>query len=108
LPICGGFEQALLSIAVLISRKPNTHRRCLEEVFIVFNFHSSREKGSNTVSFRQEERSRNNEMESTTPKAKVKRPSKGQRKHNRLVKQEARKNSIPGTVVKKGKRPAAK
>ncbi|MBK6794491.1 MAG: hypothetical protein IPG80_18560 [Anaerolineales bacterium] len=27
---------------------------------------------------------------------KPKRPSKGQRKHNRKVKQEARKNSIPG------------
>ena len=47
-------------------------------------------------------------MESTTPKAKVKRPSKGQRKHNRLVKQEARKNNIPGAIVKKVKRPAAK
>ena len=39
-------------------------------------------------------------------KAKTKRPSKGQRKHNRLVKQEARKNSILGNEVKKGKRPA--
>lgn len=47
-------------------------------------------------------------MESTTPKAKVKRPSKGQRKHNRLVKQEARKNNIPGAIIKKVKRPAAK
>ena len=44
----------------------------------------------------------------TVTKTKAKRPSKGMAKHNRLVKQEARKNSIPGTVVKKGKRPAAK
>ncbi|MBE0680517.1 MAG: hypothetical protein IH589_01275 [Anaerolineales bacterium] len=36
---------------------------------------------------------------------KRKRPSKGVAKHNRRVKQEARKNSIPGTIVKKGKRP---
>jgi len=51
-------------------------------------------------------------LESTTPvKTKPKRPSKGMAKHNRLVKQEARKNSIPGTeVVKKKKRvvPASK
>gem|GEM_PF-1328915 len=47
-------------------------------------------------------------MESTTVKTKVKRPSKGVAKHNRLVKQEARRNSVPGTVIKKGKRPAAK
>ncbi|MBK6793628.1 MAG: hypothetical protein IPG80_14100 [Anaerolineales bacterium] len=39
-------------------------------------------------------------------KEKTKRPSKGQRKHNRKVKQEARKNSIPGTEVTKRKRPA--
>ncbi len=44
----------------------------------------------------------------TATKVKAKRPSKGMAKHNRLVKQEARKNSVPGTVVKKGKRPAAK
>jgi hypothetical protein len=34
-------------------------------------------------------------------KTKPKRPSKGQRKHNRLVKQEARKASIPGNDTKK-------
>lgn len=47
-------------------------------------------------------------MSTTTAKTKVKtkRPSKGMRKHIRLVKQEARKNSIPSTETKKGKRPA--
>lgn len=40
------------------------------------------------------------------PKPKRKRPSKGQRKHNRLVKQEARKTSIPGNETKTRKRPA--
>lgn len=44
----------------------------------------------------------------TPTKTKAKRPSKGMAKHNRLVKQEARKNSVPGTVVKKGKRPVVK
>jgi len=39
-------------------------------------------------------------------KTKAKRPSKGVATHNRRVKQEARKNSIPGTEVKKSKRPA--
>jgi hypothetical protein len=41
-------------------------------------------------------------------KTKPKRPSKGQRKHNRLVKQEARKASIPGQDLNKNKnrRPA--
>lgn len=44
-------------------------------------------------------------METTAVKTKAKRPSKGVAKHNRLVKQEARRNSIPGTeVVKKKKR----
>ena len=51
-------------------------------------------------------------METTeVKKTRVKRPSKGVAKHNRLVKQEARRTSIPGTeVVKKKKRiaPAAK
>ena len=50
-------------------------------------------------------------MESTTVKTKAKRPSKGMARHNRLVKQEARRTSIPGSeVVKKKKRlaPAAK
>ena len=37
---------------------------------------------------------------------KNKRPSKGMRKHNRKVKQEARRVSVPGTEVKKNKRPA--
>lgn len=47
-------------------------------------------------------------MNSTPAKtqAKTKRPSKGMRKHNRKVKQEARKVSVPGTEVKKNKRPA--
>ena len=39
----------------------------------------------------------------TTVKTKAKRPSKGVAKHNRRVKQEARKNSIPGVEVKKRK-----
>ena len=50
-------------------------------------------------------------METTTVKTKPKRPSKGVAKHNRLVKQEARRTSIPGSeVVKKKKRvaPASK
>jgi hypothetical protein len=42
-------------------------------------------------------------METKAGKIKAKRPSKGVAKHNRLVKQEARKNSIPGTEVKKRK-----
>jgi len=46
-------------------------------------------------------------MNATPTKTKAKRPSKGMAKHNRRVKQEARKNSVPGTAVKKGKRPAA-
>ncbi|MDP1544749.1 MAG: hypothetical protein Q8L87_01915 [Anaerolineales bacterium] len=45
-------------------------------------------------------------MNTTPVKTKAKRPSKGMAKHNRRVKQEARKNSIPGTEVKKKKRPA--
>ena len=46
----------------------------------------------------------------TATKVKAKRPSKGQAKHNRLVKQEARKNSVPGVEVTKKKRviPASK
>jgi len=39
-------------------------------------------------------------------KVKTKRPSKGVRKHNRKVKQEARRVSVPGAEVKKNKRPA--
>jgi hypothetical protein len=39
-------------------------------------------------------------------KPKIKRPSKGMRKHNRKVKQEARKSAIPATNVKSRKRPA--
>jgi siroheme synthase (precorrin-2 oxidase/ferrochelatase) len=42
-------------------------------------------------------------MNATTGKTKIKRPSKGQRKHNRLVKQEARKASIPVNVANKPK-----
>ena len=45
-------------------------------------------------------------MNATTGKAKRKRPSKGQRKHNRLVKQEARKASVPVNDANKMKRPA--
>jgi hypothetical protein len=44
-------------------------------------------------------------------KVKAKRPSKGMAKHNRLVKQEARRTSVPGSVVVKKKKvavPAAK
>ncbi len=45
-------------------------------------------------------------MNTPISKTKPKRPSKGQRKHNRLVKQEARKASIPGNDSKdKRKRP---
>jgi hypothetical protein len=45
-------------------------------------------------------------METTVvkTKTKAKRPSKGVAKHNRLVKQEARRNSIPGSVVIKKKK----
>jgi hypothetical protein len=45
-------------------------------------------------------------METTTVKVKAKRPSKGVRRHNRRVKQEARRVSIPGMDEKKKKRPA--
>ncbi len=38
-----------------------------------------------------------------TTQVKAKRPSKGLAKHNRRVKQEARKNSVPGVEVKKRK-----
>lgn len=45
------------------------------------------------------------QLDTTAPKTKAKRPSKGVAKHNRLVKQEARRTSIPGTeIVKKKKR----
>jgi hypothetical protein len=43
-------------------------------------------------------------MSTTTEKLKTKRPSKSMRKHIRLVKQETRRNSVPGTVDKKAKR----
>ncbi len=42
-------------------------------------------------------------MSTTTVKTKTKRPSKGMRKHIRLVKQEARKNSHPGYRSEKRK-----
>ena len=45
-------------------------------------------------------------MNVATDKPKRKRPSKGQRKHNRLVKQEARKASVPGNDTNTRKRPA--
>ncbi|MEK6751620.1 MAG: hypothetical protein AABZ00_05080 [Chloroflexota bacterium] len=47
-------------------------------------------------------------MNATPTKVKAKRPSKGMAKHIRQVKQEARRNSVPGTIVKKSKRPATK
>ena len=40
-------------------------------------------------------------MDTMPDKKKRKRPSKGMRKHNRRVKQEARKASIPGAGLKK-------
>jgi len=40
-------------------------------------------------------------MDTKEEKKKPKRPSKGQRKHKRLVKQEARKVSVPDTTQKK-------
>jgi hypothetical protein len=43
-------------------------------------------------------------LDTTAVKTKAKRPSKGMAKHNRLVKQEARRTSIPGTEIKKKKR----
>jgi hypothetical protein len=43
-------------------------------------------------------------LDTTAVKTKAKRPSKGMAKHNRLVKQEARRTSIPGTDIKKKKR----
>ncbi|MBI2332081.1 MAG: hypothetical protein HYU84_07985 [Chloroflexi bacterium] len=47
-------------------------------------------------------------MNSTPAKTQVKhkRPSKGMRKHNRKVKQEARRVAVPGTDTKSKKRPA--
>lgn len=45
-------------------------------------------------------------MNAVANKPKPKRPSKGQRKHNRLVKQEARKANTPGNNMKTRKRPA--
>lgn len=45
-------------------------------------------------------------MNIATDKSKRKRPSKGQRKHNRLVKQEARKARISGNDKNTRKRPA--
>jgi len=45
-------------------------------------------------------------MDTVSDKKKIKRPSKGVAKHNRLVKQEARRASVPGTEVKKKVRPA--
>jgi hypothetical protein len=43
-------------------------------------------------------------LSTTEVKTKAKRPSKGLAKHNRLVKQEARRTSVPGTEIKKKKR----
>lgn len=45
-------------------------------------------------------------MNTATDKPERKRPSKGQRKHNRRVKQEARKACVPGNDANKRKRPA--
>jgi len=50
---------------------------------------------------------RSTTMNATIEKTKPKRPSKGQRKHNRLVKQEERKASVPGNDTnKRQQRPA--
>ncbi len=38
-------------------------------------------------------------MDITTEKKKRKRPSKGMRKHNRRLKQEARKTNVPGSEL---------
>jgi len=46
------------------------------------------------------------EKQEKNDKKKPKRPSKGMRRHIRKVKQEARKNAVPSTDVKKKKRPA--
>lgn len=46
------------------------------------------------------------QLNATTGKTKIKRPSKGQRKHNRRVKQEARKASVPANDANQRKRPA--
>ena len=45
-------------------------------------------------------------MNTPIVKTKPKRPSKGQRKHNRLVKQEARKASVPVNDANKRQRPS--
>jgi hypothetical protein len=42
-------------------------------------------------------------VDSPVVKVKKKRPSKGQARHNRKIKQEARKNAVPGVEVKKKK-----
>jgi hypothetical protein len=44
-------------------------------------------------------------MDTPEVKVKKKRPSKGQARHNRRVKQEARKNAVPGVEVKKKRQP---
>ena len=45
-------------------------------------------------------------MDTPVAVVKKKRPSKGQARHNRRVKQEARKNAVPGVEVKKKRKPA--
>jgi hypothetical protein len=40
-------------------------------------------------------------VDTTTVKTKVKRPSKGMRKHNRRIKQEARKENVSEAELKK-------
>lgn len=45
-------------------------------------------------------------MDTTPVKTKAKRPSKGMRRHNRRLKQEARRTSVPGSELKKRKRVA--
>ncbi|MBL8050997.1 MAG: hypothetical protein JNM46_07220 [Anaerolineales bacterium] len=46
-------------------------------------------------------------MNTPIEKVKKKRPSKGQARHNRRVKQEARKNAVPGVEVKKKRQPTS-
>jgi hypothetical protein len=45
-------------------------------------------------------------MDTTTAKVKAKRPSRGVRKYNRKVKQEANRMNVTGTKLKKKKRAA--
>jgi hypothetical protein len=46
------------------------------------------------------------EMDTTTVKTKARRPSRGVRKYNRKVKQEANRTNVTGAEIKKKKRAA--